>query len=32
MEAYKQGLGGDTTMILSPDSDFFKYLKKSAGN
>jgi membrane protease subunit HflC len=30
MEAYKKTLGKDTTrLVISPDSDFFKYLKKS---
>jgi membrane protease subunit HflC len=29
MRAYEAGLGqGDTTLVLSPDGDFFKYLKK----
>jgi len=32
MEAYRESLSGsDTTLILSPDSDFFKYFKESAG-
>ena len=25
MEAYRQALGADTTMVLSPDSDFFRF-------
>lgn len=29
MEAYKKGLTRDTEFILTPDSEFFKYLKKS---
>ena len=32
MEAYKAGLSGDTTtLILSPDGDFFRYFKDSSG-
>jgi membrane protease subunit HflC len=32
MQAYEASMGqGDTTMILSPDSDFFKYFKKGPG-
>lgn len=32
MQAYEQGLkSGDTRMVLSPDSDFFKYLNNPAG-
>ena len=32
MQAYREGLSGDnTTMILSPDGDFFKYFKDSSG-
>lgn len=32
MEAYRESLAGsDTTLILSPDSDFFKYFKESSG-
>jgi membrane protease subunit HflC len=32
MEAYRESLSGsDTTLILSPDSDFFKYFKESGG-
>jgi modulator of FtsH protease HflC len=32
MQAYEAALGqGDTTMVLSPDSDFFKYFKQGAG-
>jgi membrane protease subunit HflC len=27
LEAYRNTLGADTTMVLSPDSDFFKYLQ-----
>jgi membrane protease subunit HflC len=29
MQAYEQSLGqGDTTLVLSPDSAFFKYFEK----
>jgi len=32
MQAYEASLGqGDTTMVLSPDSEFFKYFKQGAG-
>jgi membrane protease subunit HflC len=32
MQAYEASLGqGDTTMVLSPDSDFFKYFKQGPG-
>ena len=32
MQAYETGLGqGDTTLVLSPDSAFFKYFKKGPG-
>lgn len=32
MQAYEAGLkAGDTTMVLRPDSEFFRYLKNSAG-
>ncbi len=32
LQAYETTLAdGDTTMVLSPDSDFFKYFKKGAG-
>jgi len=32
MQAYQAGLGqGDTTMILSPDSNFFKYFEQGPG-
>ena len=32
MQAYEAGLGqGDTTMILSPDSNFFKYFEQGPG-
>jgi membrane protease subunit HflC len=32
MEAYREALGGaDTTMVLSPDSDFFRYFGDVAG-
>jgi hypothetical protein len=27
MEAYKKALDKDTTLVLSPDSEFFKFLK-----
>ena len=26
MKSYEESLGSDTTMVLSPDSEFFKYL------
>ena len=33
MQAYQMAFAnGDTTMILSPDSDFFKYFKNGAGS
>ena len=32
MQAYDAALGqGDTTMVLTPDSDFFRYFQKGAG-
>ncbi|MBW6418205.1 protease modulator HflC [Celeribacter sp. PS-C1] len=32
LDAYRQGLkGSNTTMVLSPDSEFFDYLKSDAG-
>lgn len=32
LNAYRTGLGGDTTtMVISPDSEFFDYLKSSTG-
>jgi membrane protease subunit HflC len=32
MQAYREGLSGDnTTMILSPDGDFFRYFKDAQG-
>jgi modulator of FtsH protease HflC len=31
MEAYSKAFGEGTTMVLSPDSDFFKFFGKSAG-
>jgi membrane protease subunit HflC len=32
MQAYEASLGqGDTTMVLSPDSDFFKFFKNGPG-
>lgn len=31
MEAYGQALGDGTTMVLSPDSDFFRYFGQSSG-
>ena len=32
MEAYKQAFGaGGSTMILSPDSDFFRYFNDPSG-
>jgi membrane protease subunit HflC len=33
MQAYDQGLAqGDTTLVLSPDSDFFKYFQRGPGS
>lgn len=32
MEAYRAALGEGTTMVLSPDSDFFRYFNKLPGN
>lgn len=33
LDAYKKSLsGGDTSLVLSPDSDFFKYFNKSMRN
>ncbi len=32
LEAYKEAFGDDTTMIISPDSDFFKYFNESPGS
>ena len=26
MEAYRKTIGEDTTLVLSPDSEFFRYL------
>jgi membrane protease subunit HflC len=32
MEAYRKSLSGDgTTMVLSPDSEFFRYFKEFSG-
>ena len=31
LEAYRKALGGDTTMVLSPDSDFFRYFRDITG-
>jgi len=31
MEAYRQALGTDTMMVLSPDSDFFRFFGSMAG-
>ncbi len=31
MEAYRQALGADTTMVLSPDSDFFRFFGSMTG-
>ncbi len=28
MEAYKKSFGGNSTVVMSPDSEFFKYLKQ----
>ena len=33
MQAYPKSLeGSDTTLILTPDSDFFRYLKDPGGS
>ena len=32
MDVYKKTLGKDTTLVLSTDSDFLKYLKGSDAN
>jgi membrane protease subunit HflC len=29
MEAYKESMGAETLMVISPDSEFFKYFKQS---
>ncbi len=31
LNAYERGLGDDTTLVLSPDSEFFRYFKSSVG-
>ncbi|MCW9040036.1 MAG: protease modulator HflC, partial [Rhodospirillales bacterium] len=31
MEAYKEALGGDMTMVLSPNSDFFRFFGDRSG-
>lgn len=31
MQAYEQGLGGDSRFILSPDSEFFRYFRTPTG-
>jgi hypothetical protein len=31
MEAYSKAFGGGTTMVFSPDSDFFKFFGKTNG-
>jgi modulator of FtsH protease HflC len=31
MQAYREALGSDTTMVLSPDSDFFRYFRNLSG-
>jgi modulator of FtsH protease HflC len=31
LTAYEESLGGDDIMVVSPDSDFFRYLKDSKG-
>ena len=31
MEAYRQSLSGDTTLVLQPDSDFLRYFRDSQG-
>ena len=31
LEAYRASLGDGTTLLLSPDSDFFKYFDKIPG-
>ena len=33
MQAYRESLGGEgTTMVLSPDSDFFRYFGSMSGD
>ena len=33
MQAYPKSLeGSDTTLVLTPDSDFFRYLKDPSGS
>jgi membrane protease subunit HflC len=32
MQAYEKGLMGNSRMILSPDSEFFRYFSNPAGN
>jgi hypothetical protein len=31
MAAYEASLGPDSTLVLSPDSDFFKYFRSGPG-
>jgi membrane protease subunit HflC len=31
MEAYGEALGAGTTMVLSPDSEFFRYFRNLGG-
>ena len=31
LEAYRASLGNGTTMVLSPDSEFFKYFNRGPG-
>ena len=31
MEAYRKSIDEDTTLVLSPDSDFFRYFGDAAG-
>jgi modulator of FtsH protease HflC len=31
MQAYEQGLAGDTRLVLSPDSEFFRYFRGATG-
>ncbi|MCH8198381.1 MAG: protease modulator HflC, partial [Proteobacteria bacterium] len=31
MQAYREAIGEDTTMVLSPDSDFFRFFGDPSG-
>ena len=32
LEAYRKTIGSDTTLVLSPESEFFQFLERSDGN